>query len=41
MTNVSLVEKSKQNLLRDFVNPKLDVPDTDAALQGALDIIAE
>ena len=41
LTNVSLLEKSKQNLLRDFVNPKLDVPDTDAALLGPARVASE
>ena len=33
--------KSKQATLLDYVIPAKDVPDTDAALAGALDIIAE
>lgn len=33
--------QSKQQTLQQFVNPDLHVPDQDAALQGALDIIAE
>ncbi len=32
---------SKQETLERFVNPELEVPDCDTALQGALDIIAE
>jgi uncharacterized protein len=35
------LECSKQETLREFVNPDQEVPDIDAALQGALDIIAE
>lgn len=33
--------KSKQETLSPFVRPEKDVPDSDAALQGALDILAE
>ncbi len=33
--------KSKQDTLRDYVDPNNDVPDTNAALHGALDIVAE
>lgn len=33
--------KSKQATLQDYVDPAKDVPDTNAALAGALDIVAE
>jgi protein Tex len=33
--------RSRADILRPFVNPALDVPDESAALQGALDILAE
>ncbi|MGB7348041.1 MAG: Tex family protein [Pirellulaceae bacterium] len=33
--------KPKQQTLQDFVDAKKEVPDTDSALQGAMDIIAE
>jgi protein Tex len=33
--------RSKQDVLQQFVNSKLDVPDPETALQGALDIVAE
>ncbi len=35
------LERSKQDTLRPYINPEQDVPDGEAALQGALDIIAE
>jgi uncharacterized protein len=35
------LECSKQETLGRFVNPDLDVPDCETALQGALDIVAE
>lgn len=37
----SKLDGSKQDLLKRFVNEELGVPDTSAALAGALDIIAE
>ncbi len=37
----SKLGKSKQETLSDFVDAAKDVPDADAALQGALDIVAE
>lgn len=33
--------QTKEAVLKRFVNPELEVPDTDTALQGALDIVAE
>ena len=33
--------RAKQDVLKQFVNNELEVPDIDAALQGALDIVAE
>ena len=35
------LSQSKQATLKQFVNSDKDVPDTDTALQGALDIVAE
>ena len=35
------LSQSKQATLKKFVDPTNDVPDTDTALQGALDIVAE
>ena len=35
------LSQSKQKTLQSYVDPKRDVADTDAALQGALDIVAE
>ncbi|QDT09744.1 Tex family protein [Planctomycetes bacterium K23_9] len=35
------LSKSKQQILKDYVDTKRDVPDTQAALQGAMDIVAE
>ena len=35
------LNKSRQMVLRPFIAPKNDVPDADAALSGALDIVAE
>lgn len=35
------LEKSRQQVLSQFVNPSLEVEDAQAALQGALDIVAE
>lgn len=37
----SKLPQSKQQTLQSFVNQELDVADTDAALAGALDIVAE
>ena len=33
--------RAKQDVLKQFVNSKLEVPDIETALQGALDIVAE
>ncbi|MEZ6134917.1 MAG: Tex family protein [Pirellulaceae bacterium] len=33
--------KSKREVLQQFINPQLEVPDAETALQGALDIVAE
>ena len=35
------IESSRAALLKQFVNPELEIPDRDAALQGALAIVAE
>ena len=35
------IGSSRTALLNNFVNPELQIPDGDAALQGALDIVAE
>ncbi|MGV3484277.1 MAG: Tex family protein [Planctomycetaceae bacterium] len=37
----SRLSRSKSDTLQSFVDPKKEVPDRDAALQGALDIVAE
>ncbi|WP_417747930.1 Tex family protein [Rosistilla oblonga] len=37
----SASKKSKDEILAEFVNAELEVPDREAALQGALDIVAE
>ncbi|MBB3207111.1 uncharacterized protein FHS27_002930 [Rhodopirellula rubra] len=37
----SKLDRSKQAILESFVNKELDVPDTETAIAGAIDIIAE
>ena len=41
MLKQEVLSQSRKSVLQSYVNPKLEVPDTEAALAGALDIVAE